>query len=117
MGKCSQQEFTPAAIADPAVLVLRERVTVTPDPSIREDEAGIAIEIEDGRTLQCHIDHAIGGAGRPMTDADIQVKFRGLAEPVLAAAQVDGLLQACDGLEQLEDAGVLGRLAAVPCDT
>jgi 2-methylcitrate dehydratase PrpD len=116
LGGATLQAFAPAAIAHPAVLALRERVTVTPDPAIQEDEARIAIELADGRTLERHIDHAVGSVSRPMSDADMRAKFRGLAEPVLAKPQVDELIRACDELERLPDAAVLGRLAAPAAD-
>lgn len=111
-GGATLQAFSPTAISDPAVLALRERVTVTPDPAIREDEAGIVIELADGQTLQQHIDHAAGSVNRPMADADMRAKFRGLAEPVLAKPQVEELIQVCEELERLPDAAMLGRLCS-----
>lgn len=111
-GRGTLQEFTPAAIGHPDVLALREKVAVTVEAGMGEDEADITIELADGKVFHCHIDHAIGSAGRPMSDLDMQDKFRGLAEPLLPPSQVDGLIEACHGLHELGDVSQLARLAA-----
>ena len=42
-GSVGEPEFSDRAVRDPAVVALRERVTVTVDPSIAEDQVRIAI--------------------------------------------------------------------------
>ena len=111
--RAGQREFSLDCITDPRVLALREKVTVTADPQIREDETYVAIELADGKTLDVHIDHVVGSTEKPMSDRDIQEKFRGLTEPLLPRAQVDGLIKACGDLRNLDAAAVIARLAAV----
>src|SRR4051812_34196483 len=82
-GKMTEQEYAMAVVADPAVVALRQKVEATPNTSIREDEADVAIAFADGKTLHHHVDYVIGSTRRPMSDADIETKFRGLAAPVL----------------------------------
>ena len=61
--------------------------------------------------LHHHVDYAIGSVQRPMSDADIEAKFRGLAGPVLPAAAVGQLIDKCWSVTELDDAAVLARLA------
>ena len=46
-----------------------------------------------------------------MSDADIEMKFRGLAAPVLSAPAIEQLIAACRQITQADDTAVLARLA------
>lgn len=84
--------------------------TATPNASIREDEAHVRVDLADGRTLEHHVDHAVGSEARPMSDADLERKFRGLAEPVLPASSIERLIEGCWDIEKVADVGELIRL-------
>ena len=81
--------------------------------SIRRTEAHVTIALKDGRTYSKHVAHALGTLPRPMSDADLEAKFRGLTAGILAPGQIDELITLCWRLTALEDAGALAR-AAVP---
>jgi len=108
-----QSEFDPQRINDPAVRALHDRVVVETDPKVREDEVDVTITLADGRTLHQHVDHVIGSELRPMSDQDMQEKFRGLAGPLLPQERVDGLIRVCGDLRALDDVADIARLAAV----
>ena len=111
-GRVTEQEYGVAALNDHAIATLATRCEATTDASIREDEARILVELCDGRKLAHHVVHAVGSEARPMSDADIERKFRGLAEPVLSASKIDRLIEGCWNLDKLDDLGTLVRLAA-----
>jgi 2-methylcitrate dehydratase PrpD len=92
-------------------VALREKVAATADAAIREDEADVVIELADGTSLHHHVDYVTGSTQRPMSDADIETKFRGLAAPVLPAPAIERLIAACRQITQADDAAVLARLA------
>ena len=50
--------------------------SATVDTNMHEDAAHVAIRLKDGRTLEKHVEHAIGSLARPMSDADLEAKFR-----------------------------------------
>ena len=77
------------------------------------DETRVAIELNGGETLSCHVDHVIGSSGKPMTDQDIEQKFRGLTESLLPKPRVDQLIDTCANIMKIDDAAVLARLAAL----
>lgn len=100
------------AVLDPAVCALRERVVAIVQPGIREDEARVRLHLRDGRVFERHVEHALGSLARPMSDRDIELKFRDLAQGVLPAPRIDEALAACWGVEARADAGRIGLLLA-----
>jgi 2-methylcitrate dehydratase PrpD len=112
-GAAGEHEYDDACVRDPAIADLRGRITAVEDGALRQDEAHVRIELNDGRVLECHVEHALGSADNPMSDADLDVKFRGLVEPILPRRQSDRLLELSWNLETLEDVSAIA-LASVP---
>ena len=94
-------------------MALRDRVTATVDPAIEEEQVRAAITLKDGRRLEKLIEHVVGSVERPMSDADLEAKFLGLADGVLPAAQARQLLDLCRKVDKLPRAAELARAAAV----
>jgi 2-methylcitrate dehydratase PrpD len=111
-GAAGEAEFSAEAALDPQVVTLRSRVEVTEDASIRKLEGRVVVEMNDGRILERHVPHALGTLEHPMSDADLEAKFRGLATDVLPDARLDALIKACWGVAGMKDAGEVSRLAA-----
>jgi 2-methylcitrate dehydratase PrpD len=88
-------------------------VEAVADKSVHEAEAFVSIITKSGKTLDKHVKHAIGSLERPMSDADLDAKFRGLANGVLSKAETDRLLDLCWKVESLPEAAALAQ-AAVP---
>jgi hypothetical protein len=57
------------------------------------------------------VEAAIGSLKRPQTDADLEAKFRGLAEDVLPKAQVDKVLGLAWKVGALASAGDVAAAA------
>jgi 2-methylcitrate dehydratase PrpD len=111
--RIGEQEFADAFIQRRDVIALRDKVTVQPDTEIREDEAHVSVRLRDGRTLRKHIEHATGTAERPMSDREIETKFRGLCEPYLPASQITSLIDRCWNIAEVHDAATFAQLARV----
>ena len=69
------------------------------------------ITLRDGTVLHRHVEHAIGSLARPMSDADLEAKFRGLCAPVLNAAAIDALVRETWRLESMASAGALAQMS------
>ncbi|HEX3746516.1 MAG TPA: MmgE/PrpD family protein [Bryobacteraceae bacterium] len=108
-GRVGEAAFSDEAARDGAVVALRERVSATVDPGIGEDQVRMTVVLKDGRRMERFVEHAVGSAGNPMTDGQLESKFRGLVESVLPAGR---LMEFCWKLEGAPDAGELARLAA-----
>ncbi len=112
-GSAGQKEYTDDAVRDRTIVAVRDRVSAAVDPAVEEDEAYVSVTLKDGRTIDKHVLHAIGSLERPMTDADLEAKFRGQAEGVLSGARTRQLIELCWGVSSIDDAGDIAR-DAVP---
>jgi 2-methylcitrate dehydratase PrpD len=83
-GAAGESQYSDTAVRDPRIVTLRDRVRVTPDKGLGEDEAHIEIRMKDGRVVERHVDHAVGSLARPMSDAALDEKFHGLCRTVLS---------------------------------
>lgn len=114
-GEGGESVYSDAAVHDPQVIALRGKVTATVDESVHEDAACITIKLRNGRTLKKHIAHTIGSLDRPMSDADLETKFRSLANGILSGTETDALIKLCWSIEKLNDAGEIAR-SSVPAE-
>jgi 2-methylcitrate dehydratase PrpD len=112
-GKGGLREYTDEAVNDPLIKRVRERTTATGDPSITEDQAHIEVELADGRRLTKFVEQSLGNIHRPLTDRQLEEKFRDQAVLVLPAQEVEVAIKLCWRIDLLEDVGELVR-ATVP---
>src|SRR5712691_904484 len=88
-GKAGLQEYSDQTVNDPSVKRVRARTTAVGDPSITEDQAHVEVELTDGRTIEIFVDQSLGNLGRPMTDRQLDAKFRDQAVRALTTSEVD----------------------------
>jgi 2-methylcitrate dehydratase PrpD len=108
-GKGGLQEFTEEAVADPLLTRLRDRVTVTADDSVTEDQVDIVVELADGTTHSLFVEQSLGNVHRPLSNAQLEEKFRDQAVLALPAEQVEKLIADCWNIEGIDDAGGIAR--------
>ncbi len=111
-GAAGEAQFSDEVVRDSRVIALRDRVFASEDGAIGRTEARVSMRLRDGRRLDRHVAHARGTLERPMSDADLEAKFRGLVTGILPEQQMAELIAACWSLESLEDAGDIARLAS-----
>ncbi|TCT05061.1 MmgE/PrpD family protein [Aquabacter spiritensis] len=111
-GKGGLGEFTDAAVNDPALKRIRLLTEATGDPAVSEDGVKVAVRLADGRALDLHLEASLGNLKRPLSDAQLEDKFRDQAG-VLSPARIEAAMAACWGIDGLADAGDLVA-AAVP---
>ncbi len=86
-GRAGEHEYTDEIVNHPDVLALRAKVEAIVDDRIDEASADLTLHTTDGRELHLFVEHAIGSVERPMSQAQLQAKFVGQAEPVLGATK------------------------------
>lgn len=111
-GAAGEAQFSDSAVRDTRAVALRKCVTVAPDPSLSRIQARVTIRMKDGRTLTQHVENALGTLARPMSDADLEAKFRGLTDGIISASQTQELIRLCWSVATLPDAGAIPRTAA-----
>jgi 2-methylcitrate dehydratase PrpD len=94
-GCAAEEEFADAIVNREDMVALRRKVVATVDDSIAEASVDVTATLTDGSTVHVFVEHAIGSLQNPMTDALLEAKFHGLADPVLGGAQTQSLVSAC----------------------
>jgi len=118
-GRFTDEAFAPERIRDPAMHALMDRITVTEDPELtRQVSSGllpcrIEIVTRSGERKVAATDYPRGHYRNPMSDAEVEEKFRYHARRALDAKRVDHALAA---LWKIDDAsnldGIFAALAA-----
>lgn len=108
-----EAQFADEVVRDAVVVALRDKIDASADAAIRKLEAHVRIELSDGRVLAKHVEHALGSTVRPMSDADLEHKFRGLVAGVIPDAQAKALIDLCWRFPALLDAAQLPQAAAM----
>jgi 2-methylcitrate dehydratase PrpD len=110
-GRAGEDEFSDEVVTRKDVVALRSKVNATVDRAIDEASVDVTAILKDGRRIHVFVEHAIGSLERPLSDADLEAKFHGLADPVLGAARAKQLIAACWGLGKAADVRALAALA------
>jgi 2-methylcitrate dehydratase PrpD len=106
-GKAGVAEFTDACVRREPVRALRERVVAIPDATLDKAAARLAIVLKDGRTLERYVPAAIGSLEKPMSDGELEDKFRALA--AASGCDAEKAIGLVWSLDELENSGTLAR--------
>lgn len=117
--KVTPEQFTPERIMDPTIRAQLPKVKVTADPEIEAafpalQKVVVTIVTADGRELTRALDYPKGDPRNPMTDAELEVKFDALAEPVCTPARLREMKETLAGAEKA--ATVSGLMAKLEAD-
>lgn len=113
-GAAGVAQYSDAAVADPAVLALRAKVTVERDTAMAVGAAMVRIELGTGESLAATVDQATGGLERPLTDAAIEAKLRALAQHGCPGLDPSRLIDAVWSMDRSDDVGAIMNLAVPP---
>ncbi|MGP1615148.1 MAG: MmgE/PrpD family protein, partial [Pollutimonas bauzanensis] len=94
-GQASEQEYADDIVTRPDVVAVRDKVVATVDSAISEASVDAVATLKDGSSVHVHVEHAIGSLQRPMTDQDLENKFRGMSNAILGAGQTGQLIAEC----------------------
>jgi 2-methylcitrate dehydratase len=114
-GGVAAQHFDDRYLRDPAILALAQRVKVAVSAEADQHmpeamRCHFTLVTKSGVTHTTMVDYHKGHYKNPLSDVEIEAKFRALAAPVLATAQTDRLLAALWKVEDAADAGEIVRL-------
>ena len=114
----NQSHFGDEYINDPGIarLMGRTRIEASAEANRRVPEAmlcNLDLRMADGQTYSAEVAHFRGHHLNPMTDAEVEGKFRGLCEGLLSPGQTDELLARLWRLEDETDVGALLRLTRI----
>jgi len=112
-GKAGIREYTDEAVNDPAIKRVRESATAVGDPSLTEDQAEIEVALNSGEKLTRFVEKSLGNIHRPLTNQQLDEKFRDQAVLALPAERVERIIELCWRIDQTADVNELVQQACV----
>jgi 2-methylcitrate dehydratase len=114
-GDVTRSTFDDAHLANKDLLALTNKVKLYRDASCNDRYPRgipnrITVTRDDGKQFIKEVEFPRGHAGNPMTDAEVERKFRTMVEPVYGPARAGAVLKACWELDKLGSAGELVAL-------
>jgi 2-methylcitrate dehydratase PrpD len=112
----SLDDFTDEDVEDPVKLDLASRVRCVADEECdsifpNQFPAVLRVRLKNGEVRESRVSHNRGGPENPLSDEELEVKFRTNARRVLPAKQVEELRRALEGLGEADTVGDVMRLA------
>jgi 2-methylcitrate dehydratase PrpD len=112
----SLDDFTDEAVKDPVKLDLASRVRCVADAECdrifpNQFPAVLRVRLKSGEAREARISHNRGGPENPLSDEELEVKFRANARRALPAEQVEELRSALEALGEADTVGDVMRLA------
>ncbi len=108
-GAVGVREFTDACATDAAMVALRARVFPVIDEAMAADAADVVITLKDGARHHAFVAHARGSLERPLSDNDLEDKFRALAEWGFSTCNVSDVIELLWSFDTITDAAALAR--------
>jgi 2-methylcitrate dehydratase len=114
-GDVTLESFDEARFTDPALVDFTSKVKIHLDDQLSERyPAGIpnriTVSLNNGHKLTVLVEFPRGHAGNPMTDAEVEAKFRRVVEARYNKATADAILARCWDLENLSSVTDLIKL-------
>jgi 2-methylcitrate dehydratase len=102
-------QYNPQKLKNPKVLELIDKVSIEADPSL--DHFGSAgtteIRLKNGETYKKRVERPKGHPDNPMTDKDLEDKFRSMAEKYMTEGQIKKAIATIYAMEKLDDVNKL----------
>ncbi len=105
--------FTDEVVNLPEIIALRDRIDATVDPDCHEASVTIDVTFNDGSTLQKHVHRTIGSHDVPLSDAQVDAKFRVQSGLVIGDAATEALLKMAWATPGLADVAEVARVSVM----
>ena len=104
--------YNDAVTQDPRIRALREKVDIDFKPNWAHSLAEMAIQLDDGTTIEASHDSGIPWADVAKQRQALEAKYESLVTPILGAAGAKRLHDAIERIDTLTDVGELARASA-----
>lgn len=102
-------QYTTDKLADPDINRIADMVSISGDPGFDDvyPSALVRLSMRDGRRYERYVDYPPGHAANPLSDSEIEQKFRSLAGPWLSETHLSRCIDMVWNLEGCDDVGAL----------
>ena len=107
-GHVLPESFEETKLHDPMIRSLLSKIRVVADAEIDDlfpkvKRARVTITLEDGKSHTHQTDIAKGDPSNPMSDAELEEKFRANGQQVFSSSSLDEIIKATWSLEKMQD--------------
>jgi len=102
-GRAGVADFEASAVQDPALAAFRAKVAVALDESLPRGAAAVTVRLADGREARAAVTAPRGSSGDPLSDEELEAKFRDNAAADGFAGRCDSQIAAVWALEEARD--------------
>jgi 2-methylcitrate dehydratase PrpD len=88
-------EIQTECVVAPDVLQIRSRIRTKVDRSLARESASAVARLKDGRELVSHVAHSRGSIRRPLSNEELEQKFRGQAARRIDEPTADKIISQC----------------------
>ncbi|KAJ4267005.1 hypothetical protein NW762_003103 [Fusarium torreyae] len=104
-GEATPTQFTDEAMQNKTVINLREKVHITSDDQVSKHDAYVAVEFENGKKLEVHVEHAIGSYENTLSKDFLHTKFLEHVGAQIGEVRALKALKAFAGIANVNDVG------------
>ncbi|MBI2987665.1 MAG: MmgE/PrpD family protein [Deltaproteobacteria bacterium] len=110
------EQFSDQKLRDPKVRELIDKVSIEPARQLDKYSSPGIVEIitKKGQKYRCEVLQPKGHPMNPMSDADVERKFRSMAGKFMGEKQMRQIIDTVYNLEKLDDIGELIKLLVAP---
>jgi 2-methylcitrate dehydratase PrpD len=109
-GAAFPSQYSDERANDPLIASVRDKTTVVADPSLPRGGFAATLVLKDGRTYKEVVEHPTGSPERPMTDEQLEAKFRALTAEAVSKERSERLLDTAWQLDKVSDMRDLSNL-------
>lgn len=105
-------QFTPQRLRDPRLRAVIDKIKLIAVPEWKDDQGPTEVEVTtvEGTIYRCRVEYPKGHVLNPLTDGELEEKFRGMASRLMSEAQMREVFTAIYRLDELDDIGELTKM-------
>jgi 2-methylcitrate dehydratase PrpD len=106
-GAGGEAQFSDARVLADDAVALRAKVEARVLPDLAMEAANVVITLRNGQRHEVRVQHCVGSREQPMSDGQLEDKFRAQCEAVIGARRTTAALEVLWRLEEMEDVQAL----------
>lgn len=113
-GAGNEAQFSDSRVNAPEVIALRQKVHARVDANLPLDAANVKLTLRDGTVRELRVAHCSGSRQQPLTDQQLDDKFRAQCRDVLGAARTEAALTLLRRLDAVGDVQACAQACSPP---
>lgn len=109
LGKATPSEYEDTVVLSKNIVAVRDRITAEIDKDIPADAAKVKVKLESGKTLEKHVEHAVGSLKVPMNDEQLKEKFIDQAGKAIGHQQATEVIEIAQTLAEVADVSIIAQ--------